>query len=62
MSITTYLSATVYEDAENGNVDKWQVYDNTPAGASIMNVVDEEKGNVIEFLGDGSENGYRIDS
>ena len=60
MGVTTYLSATVYEDSENGNVDKWQVYDNTPAGATIMNVVDAEKGNVIEFLGDGSENGYRI--
>ncbi len=53
------MTVTVYEDAEDGNIDGWAVYDATPAGAVIRNVYDEEKrSRVIEFQGDGVNNGY----
>jgi len=51
------LFATVYEDAEDGNIDGWSVYDKTPVGATISNV--EDNGNrVIQLQGEGIENGY----
>ena len=52
-------SVTVYEDAEDGNIEGWSVYDPTPSGAVIRNVYDEErKSRVIEFRGHGTDNGY----
>jgi len=51
---------TTYEDAEDGNVDGWQIYDTTPEGATIQNVEDPEKGRVIEVHGDGLNNGYEL--
>ncbi|NOZ91458.1 MAG: hypothetical protein GXO60_09260 [Epsilonproteobacteria bacterium] len=50
----------VYEDAEDGTIDGWHVYDNDPAGATITNVIDATKGRVIELKGDGIANGYEI--
>ncbi|MCK4442183.1 MAG: hypothetical protein KAU90_09245, partial [Sulfurovaceae bacterium] len=50
----------VYEDAEDGTVDSWHIYDNHPLGATITNVVDAKKGKVIELHGDGIANGYEI--
>ncbi len=53
--------ATLYEDAEDGTTDGWVIYDNNPAGATITNVNDSDKGSqVIEFAGDGTRNGYRL--
>jgi len=50
---------TVYEDAEDGTSGRWNVYDNTPAGATVSNVSDN--GNkVIQFVGSGKQNAYRI--
>ncbi|MDY6838817.1 MAG: fibronectin type III domain-containing protein [Thermodesulfobacteriota bacterium] len=50
-------SSTVYEDAEDGTVDGWYVYDNTPKGMEITNVFDEERqSRVIEFSGAGQDN------
>ena len=54
-------TATVYEDAEQGNTNGWGVYDNTPAGAAIANISDVDKdSNVIELLGESTKNGYRL--
>jgi len=50
----------IYEDAEDGKVDGWQIYDNTPEGATIHNVEDPQKGRVIEVDGDGLNNGYEL--
>ena len=52
---------TVYEDAEDGTTDRWYVYDDTPEGAEIINVFDEDRqSNVIQFSGSGWDNGYRL--
>jgi len=50
---------TVYEDAEDGTTDGWVVYDKTPAGASVNNVLDNGE-RVIELSGSGTSNGYRL--
>jgi hypothetical protein len=50
----------IYEDAEDGSIDSWQIYDSDPAGATITNVIDPIKGRVIELKGDGLNNGYEI--
>ncbi len=64
------LEATFYEDAEDGNtqgnvppnVRGWFVYDNTPAGAQILNVYDAIKqSRVIQFSGtNDNQNGYML--
>ncbi|MFH2122382.1 MAG: hypothetical protein ABIJ50_02720 [Pseudomonadota bacterium] len=54
-------TAIVYEDAEDGNIGGWDIYDNDPAGATVTNVFDNERaGKVIEFVGSGTNNGYRL--
>lgn len=54
-------SEIIYEDAEGGNANKWDVYDKTPTEASIKHVFDTQKdSNVIEFIADGIQNGFRI--
>ena len=63
-------SATLYEDAEDGDtsgnvppaVRGWFIYDNTPAGSVISNVFDAEKNSrVIQFVGPGNTaNGYML--
>ncbi len=50
---------TVYENGENG-ISKWHIYDNSPEGATIYNIIDNKKGTVIAFSGNGFENGYEI--
>jgi len=56
-------SETVYEDAQNGLIDKWDIYDNTPTGATIANVFDADKNSqVIELKGLDRQNGFRIGS
>jgi len=50
-----------YEDAENEDTSKWDIFDNNPVDANISNIYDEVKqSNVIEFIGSGTSNGYRI--
>ncbi len=52
---------TVYEDAENDDIDKWTIYDSDPAGAAIVNVADSSRNSrVIELTGTGTGNGYRL--
>ena len=54
-------TAIVYEDAEDGNIAGWDIYDNDPAGAAITNVYDTDRdSNVIAFTGNGTNNGYRL--
>ncbi len=49
----------VYEDSKNDNLNRWRIYDNTPSGATIGYVRDNEKqSNVIQTDGDGWKNGY----
>jgi len=51
----------VYEEAEDGTTDGWEVYDNDPAGAVIRNVYDADRqSRVIELSGAGRSNGYRL--
>jgi len=50
--------ATVPTTATDAN---WHVYDNTPEGATISTVYDDERqSNVIAFNGSGTANGYRL--
>ncbi len=54
-------SRTIYEDAEDGTIDGWDVYDNSPSGASIRNVYDQDRqSSVIDLAGSGKSNGYRL--
>ena len=53
--------AIVYEDAENDDIAGWDIYDNDPAGATITNIPDAQKGGrVIQFTGSTTANGYRL--
>ena len=54
-------SVTTYEDAEDGTISGWSIYDNTPGGATISNVYDNDRqSRVIQFTGSGIQNGYRL--
>ncbi len=54
-------TGTSYEDAEDGEISRWSIYDNTPAGATISNIYNPARGNrVIKFEGDGPHNGYQL--
>ncbi len=51
----------VYENAEEGGISKWRVEDNTPPGAEIKRVYDDElKSNVIELKGKDELNSFRL--
>jgi hypothetical protein len=53
------LPKRIYEHAEDKNTNGWKVYDDTPAGSSISNEFDTEKGDrVIKLRGSGTNNGY----
>jgi hypothetical protein len=53
------------EDGESG-VDGWVVSDNTPNGATITNIADNDRqgrhlqGNIISLNGSGADNAYRL--
>ena len=54
-------SETVYEDGEDSATSRWSIYDNSPAGASVQNVYDNQKqSRVISLEGAGTRNGYKI--
>ena len=52
----------IYEDAEDGSVSGWDVYDSDPPiEATISNVYDAvRESRVIELSGSGMSNGYRL--
>ncbi|CAA6807631.1 MAG: Protease 1 [uncultured Sulfurovum sp.] len=55
------VSATVYENAEDGLNNRWSISDSSPEGAIISNVYDNTlKSNVIELKGQNYENQYTI--
>ena len=59
IKLSSSIPQIVYEDAEDGLTFGWKIYDNTPAGAEIINVFDpEHDSQVIEFYGAGTNNGY----
>ncbi|NTW88616.1 MAG: hypothetical protein HGB26_05735, partial [Desulfobulbaceae bacterium] len=59
----SFPTSAMYEDAEDGTISGWDIYDSDPAGATISNVMDTERqSRVIEFAGTGTANGYRLRS
>ena len=61
LMLSTQAYATMYENAEDESSSRWQVYDNTPAGATIDNVYSSQRdNNAIEFIGAGTSNGYML--
>ena len=55
------LLETRYEDAEDGLTSGWMIYDNDPAGASISNVYDAQRGSrVIALAGAATQNVYQL--
>lgn len=53
-------STVVYEDAEDGNITRWGIY-NGPSGAFVNNIYDSDReSRVIEVSGDGLLNGFRL--
>ena len=52
------VSQKVISNGDNTN--GWEVYDHSPAGATIETFNDAEKGNVLKFTGDGIKNGYVV--
>jgi len=55
------LFATQYEDAEDKKTSGWVVYDNTPSGATITNIMDNQKNSrVIQLKGKGRLNSYAL--
>jgi peptidoglycan/xylan/chitin deacetylase (PgdA/CDA1 family) len=55
------LEATVYENAEDGRVDRWVITDNTPVNAVVTNIYDVNiKSKVIQLQGASYENQYTI--
>ena len=50
-----------YEDAEDGLITGWDIYDDDPSGATISNIYDGARDSqVIELYGNGKSNGYRL--
>ena len=59
----TPATRNIYEDAQDGLVVGWEIYDNDPYGAVIENVYDSAAGSrVIELSGAGLSNGYHLKS
>ena len=59
--LSTQAYATMYENAEDESTSRWQVYDNTPAGATIDNVYNSQRdNNAIALIGAGTSNGYML--
>lgn len=52
---------TLYENAEDGKIIRWNIFDNDPIGATISNVFDDaRKSQVIELAGNKDLNGYEL--
>ncbi len=59
--VTTSVSKlpTIYENAEDGTITRWVIYDDDPANAVISNVFDTDRqSQVIKFTGESWRNGY----
>ncbi len=63
--IKTMLSykSTLYEDAEDGNIDGWTIFANASNSATITNIFDENRSSrVISLHGIGKGDGYMLGS
>jgi hypothetical protein len=62
LSFTTLQATeTIYENAEDGDIAGWRIYDDNPAGATINNILDAEKNSqVIQLQGSGIDNGFSL--
>ncbi len=63
--IKTMLSykSTLYEDAEDGNIDGWTIFANASNSATITNIFDENRSSrVISLHGVGKGDGYMLGS
>ncbi len=56
------IPAIVHADAESGNTEGWTIFDNTPAGADIKNVVDASAptNRAIELSGTRTLNSFKL--
>ncbi len=55
------LAPKIYEDAEDGDTIGWSIYDKSPDGAMISNVLDSDtNSHVIALNGAGRQNGYMV--
>ena len=58
---TTLINATVYENAEDNSIARWNITDNIPSGATINNIYDNTlQSRVIELNGSSYNNAYTI--
>ena len=54
-------SLTTYEDAEDGTISGWDIYDDPSRSATISNVYDNTRNDrVIQLTGSGIQSGYRL--
>lgn len=61
VAANTPASSRIHEDAEDGDIIGWDIYDNEPPGATIANIFDHERSSrVIELTGSAASNGYRL--
>ena len=64
MALRPVASATqvsVYQDANHVPSDKWKIYDNDPAGATMTPTFDADYGGEVMVLkGDKRNNGYSL--
>ena len=61
MSTVISASVTTYEDANSLNTSKWSIYSNESGTATVTNVYDNtHSSNVIEFSGNGLNDGFKI--
>ena len=60
LSITYFLQATIYEDAEDKKTSRWKLI-NTDYSSTVHNVNDSnKKSRIIEFKGAGTKHSYEL--
>ncbi len=59
MLLTLMLNASLYEDAEDGTTKGWQVVDNLPEGAKVVNIK-EGSNHVIKLIGEQTKNAFML--
>ena len=61
IGLTIGLNAVIYENASDGKVDRWRVYNNASSSALIKNIIDEKKGRVIQLSSkDNLSDGFKL--
>ena len=62
ISLSSFAIGIVYEDGEQGT-EKWTLYDDTPAGATVTTLFDQQKqSGVVELHTSGVDNGFMLGS